>query len=1601
MADKVLIEFQIVQKGKKISVVQKETEKLAKSTEKSEKATKKHTRTTDKYNRVAKGAAGISSNQTKNFSKMQQSVDGGGGSGGLVRAYALLAANVFALTAAFGVLSRSAQVDTLTASIERLEIVSGKSIKSVARDLQEASGFSLDFASSLRSTSLALSAGFDGGSIKELGEVAKNAAVSLGRPLSDALDRIFRGVIKVEPELLDEIGLFVRVDEAASKFADSIGVATTDLTEFQKRQAFANEAIEQGTRKFEAFSDVDPDAFAKLGASFFDLAQAGLSLVNKILVPIIQYLEENKGLLIGLFSAIGLSIFKSIIPAMGQFRQSARNAAVTARQEFSDFKDELKENASVQKENAIAAKKLEVAEKNRAVSSAKAASAKTRQYQSDAAGLKTANEQLAKATTLQDKSIATGAKINALEKSNQTAKGKTKAIIEGNILALKQEKSAIDQVIASELELDAIQNTPSVAVIPQKGSLNYLTEIRLARVELRALALENVSTTASNEGLRAGFARLKLEMAGLPPVTAANAVGFGALASMSFYLSGALTIVSIKLSELMLKLAPFMPLIMLLVVAFPMLTKALGFGSKVAEKYTQALDKTNEMLDSFREKLMFANETLNNSESSFDAQIDAQLAFGRAIEETSQTLLEQSKAYDDYVRDTSGFVRFFGDFNKKGLAKQTADEITFLSEALMEMESIGETGMGIIGQAVSKEDLNTIKNINAERDILNKKIEESKNEEIRLQRLINAGQALEFDQAGRIIKDNGVARRAEGKEQKSLNKEIENGRKKVNAIILNSLNLVGKETDIFKELTEQQKGSTDALEIANSAIDGAVDSARAFKKQFITKSDVDKPLASFRQITAALAEQNKKGEDTNLTNENRLKLLKRINDDENAIKDLMSEENRIAFEGTSDVAKRQKILEDQEKTFLKARITQIATKNLLEEQKKIQQAIANITKETEAGIEKKFLIQKEERRLQLDLEKTSLSSFLNAARISEEEARRLAILEVNSDLVAEIAKITNKEGEGLTAILKTRALILLELKDEIALKTEDSRKEIDILNLMGKRLKAQEAMNSLVQKNRDLRRKMGEFNETGSTSLRNSRSQEALIRGEEMRLKTAEKRAEIEKALIKAQYAILKAELLVLEEKGKLANVEGFNLGETLDSLTDAESILIGNIDRGLQNSANEFTVALLSGFEKGFKGFNNEISGAAASNTGLAEFIDKITLGETTLSALKANKDKLVAEATEIQQAINNTIKMPVFGAGEDAKTSLLSQYSNDLLKVEDSIKNIDLSITAMGIDLATAALMRFSEQVMKLGGSGEVAASLANFSAGLLQSMQSVGNAFEEKGTKAERFQAVMGALSTVIAGFSAVLEADTKRRIDNIDRAIAAEKRLDGKSAQSVQKIKEMEGKKEQIARKSFETNKKLQIAQAIISTASGAAAALAIPVVGPAVAAMITALGIAQIGLIRKTQYNGTGADMPSANTALNIGSRSSNVDVAQNATGGELNYLRGGSTSGTNLGGAGGAMGRKGYANGGEGIVVGERGPEIITPTEPVDITPNFALGGGTTNVNFSINAVDATGVEDLLVNQRGNIIRMIREAANENGEDFLTQVDPMAYGSNS
>ena len=298
--------------------------------------------------------------------------------------------------------------------------------------------------------------------------------------------------------------------------------------------------------------------------------------------------------------------------------------------------------------------------------------------------------------------------------------------------------------------------------------------------------------------------------------------------------------------------------------------------------------------------------------------------------------------------------------------------------------------------------------------------------------------------------------------------------------------------------------------------------------------------------------------------------------------------------------------------------------------------------------------------------------------------------------------------------------------------------------------------------------------------------------------------------------------------------------------------------------------------------------------------------------------------------------------------------------------------------------------EELKALGPEGALMSSIATGALNVASAIETIGDSGATTASKLE-------AVGSIVSSFGAIAAASSKARVAGIDQEIAAEKQRDGKSAGSIAKLKALEARKEAIKRKAFETDKKTKLAGAVINTAAAMIAAASppnppLPLSLPMVA-MAGLMGAMQIAAISKMKYAGGGSSsapsMPS--TSLSIGSRSNAVDVSNKGTGSELSYLRGSK---------GGAGGYKGYAGGGEGIMVGERGPELITPNKAIDVTPNDKLGGST-NVNFSINAVDAAGVEDLLVNQRGNIIRMIREAANENGEDFLTQVDPMAYGSNS
>lgn len=244
------------------------------------------------------------------------------GLGGLVGIYAAAAANVFAITAAFTALNRAAQFGTIIQGTQQLGQAVGTSGTEVVRTLKEITDGQLSVVEAATQANLALSAGFNVDQIEKLGSVALKASRALGRNLTDSFQRITRGAIKLEPELLDEIGIFTRIEPAVEAFAASINKSASQLTQFERRQAFVNQVIKDGEAAFADIQDEGSstqEVFEKLVANFSDLAIVFGKFLADTLVPFAEFLDKNLGNRLILLGGIGALVFGKLREAIGGF----------------------------------------------------------------------------------------------------------------------------------------------------------------------------------------------------------------------------------------------------------------------------------------------------------------------------------------------------------------------------------------------------------------------------------------------------------------------------------------------------------------------------------------------------------------------------------------------------------------------------------------------------------------------------------------------------------------------------------------------------------------------------------------------------------------------------------------------------------------------------------------------------------------------------------------------------------------------------------------------------------------------------------------------------------------------------------------------------------------------------------------------------------------------------------------------------------------------------------------------------------------------------------------------------------------------------------
>ena len=1443
MADTITVTYKVNEDGS--------LGKIAKGAEKAAKSTKKATGAAAQHNKQQKGVIGATSNSTKAFSKMTTGI-----SGGLVPAYATLAANVFALTALFGALSKAASLRLLEEGLLRVGNAAGTNLSVVAERLKDITGAAISTEASMRSTALAVSAGFSTAQLADLTKVAKGASVALGRDMTDAMDRLVRGTAKLEPEILDELGIMVRLDDAVAEFAITLNKNAKDLTQYERRMAFLTATNEQGLKKFGALAEaVDVNPYDKLAASFQNLSNIAINVLNVALEPIANILSSNPAALLAVVTMFAGTLVSQIVPAITASADAARKMA----------------KATSNEATRLAAKTTNAFQKSaKAVSSFKFAPKSLSTFET---GLRKGT---VNAASLKD-AIA---KLTATEKRRQT-----------------------------NLDAGALKN--------QAQKQTEINQIKQLKAEL--IALQKQEKAGSSAGGALGKAK------GMSSTSRKTSAAFkmmdGAGPWESFKIAGA----------------------------------SVGKQSKDVLKATGAYNK-----------LSIGFKVAGNSAKLFGtAMLNAIPVVGQIIMVASilypllSKLFEKDKLAKAAAKATEAFNSFDGIGDQLGetLGKTTSEAEKFIATMRVQVGVVEQVSSAFSAMKAAANEMNSEKLVDSKQKALDLEKELDKV----TKKYTESGEAAypPFQQHMANLQARLDGARAEHKELKTtigLAREAEGllvledaiGKIKGNDVLNEELagTVVGLEAlkQKFKEANKEGAGGmsykqliteTDALLGKNKEVIASVDAAKQvyndFRKEITDLGDkgshaLDGVIKAQRNLTNEMTQANAAGGlglDAFLKQAPKLKETLAKFRKEKKLSFVLNEAG-VQAALTAHVTKQKDIMLEQVQVQKKIKV----------EMGKVKEFAAGNAEATKVliGMEEEIRTSKE---VSLKAEREGYDTL--ELQVSKKDrlaeiTRELAVIDAAR---ADTAVDTLRSGiEGIKHAQK-----MLGFTNQIAAAEKqmslDSMKratnQIKIAKLsVGKEFGAADEL-AIFEKNKEERIRLIAV-ETNS---------KLLALDLEFKLLEAQTKLQLERArIVEAENPKIKAGTLT----GPMQEVL-----DLLPAIKKAKSGAIGS------SALTQVSDLDLEGATK-----QSAVSKAAITASGT---------GDTSAERLKNT-----AEAGDPAEGLSKT-------AG--AVATMATQI-NQLDPMLEKLKTL-------GPD---------GELVSALsGGAMAIQSAFLNMGHSLSEGMTAGMNAAEISATKTIGHLEVAGA---AISTLGAALSANSAGRIAGIDKEIAAEQKRDGKSAASVAKLAALEKKKEAAKKKAFEQDKKMQMAQIVISTASAVMQSFknagGFPLGMPMALAMGT-LGAAQLAIVSGTSYQGGGGGggAPSAPTSISVGSRNASVDLAkgQNA-GGELAYARGAQGTGTGMTDFKPAF--SGYKHrAGGGYVVGEQGPELFMPDTPGQIIPSGQGTGGQTNVNFSINAVDSAGVEDLLMNQRGNIIGMIREAANEHGEFFLESVQDKSY----
>ena len=696
------------------------------------------------------------------------------GLGGLVHLYATFAANIFAVSAAFTALSSAMDTTNLVKGLDQIGAASGRNLGSVAKQMVAVTNGAISLRQAMTSTAMASSGGMTNDAILRMTEVAKKASLALGRDMTDSMDRLTKGIVKIQPELLDELGIMTRVIPAQQAYAIQIGKTASSLTDFEKRQAFANAVLTEGEKKFGSIN-LDTNPYSKLLSSIQNLMQSGLELVNKVLGPMISMLASSPAGLTVALGAIGATLIKQAIPAFGMFREQAKAAAEDAKKLAIDRSKAASDfGTGTQKRAALASAKVEfdritsianveklaadnLASQKEALAEA---SAKRIQNMQFSYGKKTMDI-LAKASTDVNSQDLTSLKSQATRLGNKGAVAESdflkqsikdieaskQAHIDYGIAAAKSTQTAIDAAKQKVVvEQEAAKITASRFSV--EGQLRAKADAANSKAQSAEIS-SNVATIARQKGLGEAYKNLNLEITkarsgpttnaddSVTPKMTALGAGFTRVKGLAGLATTALDIFGGTLEKVFFWVG-------ILTTAYTILD---GIFSKSSEE-AAAFGTSMETLNSSTENVARTLDNIKSKSLGDFLSVESTQAKATALGELSASLdtaiskfFKLQAAQSGWDRFFDGFWDMFGKGSGDKLASGISNTIVSAFQAMAEGPAKDEAKAAIQAIVGQKVDISSFKSINDAIKDLNKTTIGQKGEQISKQLEVTARQA--------------------------------------------------------------------------------------------------------------------------------------------------------------------------------------------------------------------------------------------------------------------------------------------------------------------------------------------------------------------------------------------------------------------------------------------------------------------------------------------------------------------------------------------------------------------------------------------------------------------------------------------------------------------------------------------------------------------------------------------------------------------------------------------------------------------------------------------------------------------------------------------